>query len=290
MAYCCPKSIKACAFRLTKELPFGVSVDPLAHDSRVLSSGFVELTLTPEYLTPEQTVTRADGGQVMIVDRDFGVLVGLSVTMKVCGLPLPALEMLIDSNPLMAGGDVTGMALKDDKRFACQDPVMLEVWSKNADHACPPGGISSSGQWIHWVLPRVSNWELDGDLAFNNGALEVTLKGYATQNPFWFPSNPDPAAGLPSYVPGDGDPAGVPTGAAPTASNPGMSYDEWTSADVATIRDSGPLAWKCVAQLPSPLDACGYVAAPCVDTGYVVSMIGSGALPSPPWSIPGAFA
>jgi hypothetical protein len=78
MTYCCPSSIKACAFRLTRELPFGVPVDPLVPKSRILSSAFVELSLSPNYVDSEQVVTRAVGGQVMVVDQDFGVLLGLA--------------------------------------------------------------------------------------------------------------------------------------------------------------------------------------------------------------------
>ena len=172
--------------------------------------------------------------------------------------------------------------MKDDKRFACREPLMLEVWSKNvANRTLNANGICDN--WIHWLVPLTNWWSLDSDLTFNNGTVEVALKGFGTANPGWFPSAPDPALGFASYV------AGWPTGPAPVVANRAVTPDAWTTFDLADIRDGGPLAWKCVPDLPFPLDDCGYTPVECVSE-YVYSMIGDSPVDSPPWSIPPIFA
>jgi hypothetical protein len=287
MAYCCPKSIRACAIRVTRLNASGVPLDPAAAESRILTSGFVELNLSPDYLSGDTTVTRDQCGNVALVDREFDVLMGFNLRLKLCGVPLPLLEMMIESEGLLDGLDTAGEVLKDSKRFACQDPLMVEVWSKNASGECLPGGLPGSGLWVHWVLPRTSGWELSSDFSFASGALEVELSGYGSQNPGWFPSNPDPARGaFPSYV------AGWPTGPAPVVPNGAMSLDPWTVLDTDQIRDGGPLAWKCVDALPFPLDECGFVPAPeppCdeLTPTFTQNFVSGtpGPVPSPPWTI-----
>ena len=290
MAYCCPKSVRACAIRITRLNTSGVPLDPLGAETRLLTSGFMELSLSPDYLNGESLVTRSMGGEVVIVDNDFDVLLGFNLRLKMCGVPEAALAMLIGAESL----PISGMALPDLKRFACRDPLMIEMWSKNvAADACLPGGLPGTGTWVHWLLPRTTLWKLDSDLAYTSGALEFSLSGYGTQNPGWFPSNPDPALGaFPSYVPGDGDLAGWPTGPAPVVPNSFMSLDAWTPGDVDAIRDSGPLVWKCVDALPFPLDDCGYVPTECVEPnpGYELSFVAeSGEPSSPPWRIPDPY-
>lgn len=290
MAYCCPKSVRACAIRITRLNTSGVPLDPLGAETRLLTSGFMELSLSPDYLNGESLVTRSMGGEVVIVDNDFDVLLGFNLRLKMCGVPEAALAMLIGAESL----PISGMALPDLKRFACRDPLMIEMWSKNvAADACLPGGLPGTGTWVHWLLPRTTLWKLDSDLAYTSGALEFSLSGYGTQNPGWFPSNPDPALGaFPSYVPGGGDLAGWPTGPAPVAPNPLMSLDAWTLGDVDAIRDSGPLVWKCVDALPFPLDDCGYVPGGCDEPveRIIQSFVGPvGDPPVPPWGEMGYF-
>jgi hypothetical protein len=247
MAYCCPASVQAYAIRVTRLNNSGVPVDPVEPEARIQSSAFVELSLTPLYESPNRVVTRDQCGNVMLIDNDFDVLVGFDLSLRLCGVPAPLLEMMVQAT---ISTDAT-VALKDSRRDACQSPLMVELWSKNASYACPPGGVPSEGPWIHWVLPRTTRWEIDGSLAFANSALEVSLRGHAVANPGWFPSLPGPD--FASYV--DGWPVGEPPCVLPAGADP----DPWTLTDLATIRDAGPLAWKCVGSLPAPLDECGYV-------------------------------
>lgn len=124
MAFCCPKSIRACALRLTRLNASGVPLNPLTPQSRIQTSGFVELNLTPRYESGGTEIVRDPGGDVRIVDTDFDVLLGMEVRLRLCAVNPVVLEMLTGLDLLSESASV----LNDSRRFACQDPVMVEVW------------------------------------------------------------------------------------------------------------------------------------------------------------------
>lgn len=257
MSICCPKSIKACALRITRQNECDVALDPLTPNSRIITSGFMELNLSPDVENGEDITTKNACGDICIRDKDCDRLKGFDVELKLCGVPLPVLEMLTGLTLLSDGaGGFNGGVMRESKAAACETSKALEVWSRNADKTCNADGTISN-LYIQWVLPRTDNWEISGGLNFTNGSLEVVVKGYAENNPMWFPSYP--GSTFPSYVPGDGDPTGWPTGAAPAVLPPGVTADEWTLTDQAAIQSGGPMAWRCVSDLPAPISDCGYV-------------------------------
>lgn len=255
---CCPKAVKACAMRITRQNECDVALDPLTPNSRILSSGFMEINLSPDVENGEDITTKNACGQICIRDKDCDRLKGFDVEIKLCGVPLPTLEMLTGATLLSDGaGGFNGMSMRESKGAACEDSKMLEFWAKNADKGqCSVDGTTEN-LFVHFVLTRTINWEISGGLNFTNGALEMTVKGYAENNPLWFPSYPDTT--FPSWTPGDGDPTGVPTGTPPPVLPPGVDADPWSLSDQATIQQGGPLHWKCVPALPTPIDDCNYV-------------------------------
>jgi hypothetical protein len=253
--YCCPKSVKACALRVTRLRNEGLPEDPLEISRTVQGSGFAELTLNPDYETGEQVQVRSPGGDLAVLHRDFDSLLGFEVTLRVCGIPLmlPLLLGMGVENIMWDtefGGDVAGFALPDTIADACPPyPVMVEVWSKNV---AATGALDDCSRWIHWVLPYTDHWTLSSNLSFSSGALEWEVSGYARRNEWWWPAFPGPT--FPGYI------GGVPLGAPPTVLPPEVTVpDPWTEFDVETIRASGPLAWKCVDALPEPLDDCAVI-------------------------------
>jgi len=258
MSICCPKSIKACAMRITRNNECDVALDPLVPNSRIQSSGFMEINLSPDVESGEDITTKNACGDICIRDKDCDRLKGFEVELKLCGVELPVIEMLTGATLLSDGnGGFAGAVMRESKSAACENSKSLEFWSKNADKGtCTVDGVVQN-QYIHWVLPRSINWEISGGLNFTTAALEITLSGYAENNPLWFPSYA--GSTFPSYVPGGGDPDGVPTGTPGPVLPPGVTADGWTLADQSAIQAGGPLAWKCVNDLPAPLSSCAYV-------------------------------
>ena len=258
MTICCPSSIKACAIRLTRQNECDVALDPLTPNSRIISSGFMELNLSPDIESGNDITTKNACGDICIRDKDCSRLKGFDVELKLCGIPLPLIEMLTGATLLSDGaGGFNGAVMRESKAAACENSKMLEVWSKNAAKGTCDIDGTPSNLYIHWVLPRTIDWEISGGFNFTMNALEVVVKGYAENNPLWFPSYP--STDFPSWYPGDGDPTGVPTGAPPPVLPPGVVADSWTLADQAAIQAGGPLAWRCVGALPTPIANCEYV-------------------------------
>lgn len=252
---CCPQSIKGVALRLTRQDECDRAIDPLATNSRLLTAGFMELNLSPDMEGGEDITTKNANGDICIRDKDCDRLKGFEVELKLCGVPLAALEMLIDARILLdEDGNGKGAVLRESKGAECSPTKMLELWSRNAAAGCSAAG---NNLFIQWALTKTRNWELSGALNFTSGPLEVTVTGYAENNPNWFPSLP--GADFPSYVPGGGDPTSVPTGPAGPVLPAGLVADTWTLEDQEAIQAGGPLAWQCVGSLPGPISDCGYL-------------------------------
>jgi len=257
MTICCPKSIKACAIRVTRQDANDVVLDPLTPNSRVLSSGFMELNMSPDVESGEDITTKNGNGEICIRNKDCDRLKGFTVELKLCGIPLPLVEMLINATLLEDGeGNFLGAAMRNSLDDPCTASKQLELWSVNAGPNCSIDGTNSS-QYIQWIFPLTKNWELSGGLNFTVGALELTLSGYAQNNPCFVPSMPNDT--FPSWVPGSGDPAGHPTGPPPAVLPYGVSADAWSLTDQAAIQAGGPVAWRCVDSLPTPVDDCAYM-------------------------------
>lgn len=260
MALFCPKSIKACALRITRQNGCGVALDPLTPNSRIQTAAFAELSLSPDVEGGNDITMVNACGDICIRDKDCDRLKGFDATLKLCGVPLAVMEMLLDTTLLPdpdSPGDFKGAVLREAKAASCADPKQIELWSKNSNRAeCGVGGTSAK-LWVQWLLPFTRNWEISGDIVFNNDALELELTGYAENNPNWFPSWPGTT--FPAYDPGGGDPDGVPTDPAPTVLPDDITADTWTLSDQTAIQAGGPLAWQSVAALPTPIEDCDYV-------------------------------
>ncbi len=260
MAYSCPQSIRGCAVRITRLNECGVPLDPLVPNSRIQFAAFTEVTLSPDTEDGANIVQKNACGQIVIRDKDIPRLLGFDVKLVMSGVPLPALEMLLDATLLHGDtpGDFKGAVLRESKGAAAPNPKMLEVFSKNANRAqCGVGGLGAA-VYVQWLLAHTKNWEIDDDLSFSyEDPLTFGLSGYVENNPNWFPSWP--AAEFPSYVPGGGDPDGTPTGVAGPVLPNDITADTWTLSDQAAIQAGGPVAWQTVAALPSPLEDCAYV-------------------------------
>lgn len=259
MAICCPKSIKACAMRITRQTECDIVLDPLVPNSRIETSGFMEINLSPDVESGNDITTVNACGDICIRDKDCDRLKGFDVEMMLCGVPLPIIEMLVGATLLDDGaGGFKGAVMRESKTLtACENSKQLQFWSKNADKGvCSVDGVMQD-LYIEWVLPRTINWEISGGLNFTNGPLEITLSGYAENNPLWFPSFPDATfpAWDPAYPVQPNYPVGLPGPILPA----GVTADSWTLADQVAIQAGGPMAWQCVPALPTNVDDCNYM-------------------------------
>jgi len=257
-SYFCPKSIKACTARVCRQNGCQVALDPLVPNSRLQFDGFMEISLKPDIEKGVDVTQKNANDAVCVRYRGQDRLKGFNVSMKLCGVPMPALEMLLNATLLTTGAanNFTGLVLRNSLTADEPNGVQLDFWSYNSNRAqCLVNGVP--GQvYVQWALLYTHSWELASDLKFDNNQITVELGGYAEYNPNWVPSWPGPT--FPSYYPGGGDPNGNPTYPAPCVLPPGQAADPWSLANQTAIRAGGPLAFIGVSTLPAGTNNCAY--------------------------------
>lgn len=256
--FTCPKVRKAFATRVTRENPCGVPLDPMLPNSRVIFGALTKITLSPDIEEGAKIRVKTASGEYCINDRDRDRLLGLDATIDFCGIPIPAVEMLIDAilvpDPANNGSYI-GWGLEESKTAPEADPKMVELWSKNMNSAQCTG--AGGGAYVYSLLPKSNYWNLSGDLTFEtDNALTLSVKGYVENNPQWYPSAP--SDDFPAYVPG-GTALSVPTGSPGAVLPPTLDADPWVVSHQALIQGGGPFWQISVASYPAVND-CDYLA------------------------------
>lgn len=229
MTISCPKSVNGIALRITQTDACGKPVDvESVENSQVVTSGFVSLGIAPNIEAgSEITVKKADG-TLCIARKQGDQLKWLDLTLELCGIPFPALSLLLGAVALTdESANIVGGALpsRDAQSGDGISPVQLEIWSINADSTACSG--DSGEAYIQWVVPLARNFQLNGDITFSEDAANLTLVGLG-----------EAAGGFESAV-----------------------SNAWTQAQEESIAASGPLAWKTTDTIPDNIDDCAFVGA-----------------------------
>lgn len=222
---CCPKSIHAFVVRLTRTDDCGVAVDASVANSRIQFDAFVSFDATPNLEAGTEITVKKANGQLCVTNKLPDQLKWLDATFMLCGAPYPALEMLLGVAPLVDGSDIVGGVLPSQTNTGLQT-VQVELWSLNKDaEACASGsGAGDAKPYVHWMFPLTRNWVISDAISFANDATNFKVKGLMEETMGFYPSDDT----------------------------------EWTPAQITAIQDGGPMAWKCVADLPAVVD-CDYM-------------------------------
>ena len=222
MTICCPKSIKGLAIRVTRTDICGVPESIFTPQTRLTTKGFVSLGLTPNIEAGEEITVKNADGSLCVTDKDPDQLKWFDLEMLLCGIPLPLLEMLLGVTLLLDGLNSVGGVLPSRASQIDQLPRQVEIWSRNKDAAaCAPG--ATPVPYVHFGLPLTRNWQVGGNKTFSITQLEFTLTGQGEETAGFLPSH----------------------------------STEWSAGQVAAIQAGGPLAWKCVSELPTTSE-CAY--------------------------------
>jgi len=261
--YFCPKSVKAVAVTICRQNVCGVALDPLTPNSRLTFDAFMEFDLKPDIEKGMDITQKNAADEISVRYRGQDRLKGFNITAQLCGVPMPAMEMLLGAT-LLSGtpsNNYNGLVLPNDLTKPEANGVQIDLWSFNANrNQCLVDGQPGLS-YLQWAFPYTHSWEISGDLKFTNDAITVEVTGYLEYNPNWIPTWPGPT--FPSYYPGGGNPSGNPTYPGPTVLPPGQVADPWTLADQAAIQAGGPVAFIGTASLPTISD-CAYAG---VDSG-----------------------
>lgn len=223
MAICCPKSINAFAMRLTRTDVCGVVESEITPLARILTDGFISVELAPQVDSGTETTVKKANGQLCVTNKLPDQLKWFDVKIMLCGIEYPVIEMLLGASPLLDGADIVGGVLPNRSSGGLAN-VQMELWTLNkADDACVAGATFLP--YIHWMFPLTHNWQISGGLSFADKETSIELSGLAEQTSGFIPS----------------------------------IAAEWDAAQILAIQNGGPVAWKCVDALPSPIDDCAYL-------------------------------
>jgi hypothetical protein len=223
MAICCPKSVNALAIRVTRTDACGIPVAENVANGRILTAGFITLTLAPNIEAGNEITVKKANGEICVTDKQPDQLKWLDATIELCGVPFPLIEMMLGASALMDGPDIVGGVLPSRTAQTTNLPVQIELWSRNKEaESCAGGG---AGAYVQWVMPLGKNWQVSGDIAFGADATSLSIVGQIESTAGYQPS----------------------------------VAAEFDAAQITAIQGGGPLAWKCVNALPSPIDDCDYL-------------------------------
>lgn len=189
MAYFCPKPVRACAMRATLLDECGAPVDTTTvFNSQVVTKQFISLSFSPDIEEGETFRIKNACGDICINDNsDCDRLIGFDVTLQLCGLEAPLMELVLGMSSFVNGaGDTLGGVLPplnldaSESALGCNNNVMLEVWSRNSDRdACAAG---NDLPYVRWFLPLVRGFQLSSDTAFANDVLSIEMTAFAEES------------------------------------------------------------------------------------------------------------
>lgn len=137
----CPKPIKGVALRLTRNDVCDVPLAANVANSRIQTSGFVRLAMTPDYDEGDEITLRNANGDLCLHESPDPVLRGMTLELQLCGVPYPVLEMLAGYDALVnANADIIGLAAPIALRNTNRNSATLEVWQRNAGSICTTPG------------------------------------------------------------------------------------------------------------------------------------------------------
>lgn len=174
----CFPLIRGRAMRVTKLDGCGATV--LGPTSKVVSKGFITVTLTPNNDEGTTVAVTNANGDLCINDVPTPKFLNYSVDIEFCGVN-PDLYNLTANTPIVYDSQATpqGVGFRVNSLVdTTASGFALEVWSATPSSVCTPGTPTSYG---YFLLPFMKGGTL-GDVTIGNDAVNFTLTGAVTKD------------------------------------------------------------------------------------------------------------
>lgn len=194
MASRCVSPIKARVMRIVKLDSCGNPVTGAG--SVVVSSGFVQIEVEPEYEEGTEYIVRNANDELCVNEKSPNTLKRVNLTMDFCQIDPDAVVIMTGERLLQATGGPpvtgTGVAFGEGQlttRFS------LEVWQPVAGTGGCTGGVE---QFVYWAFPNVGNPQI-GSFTLENAALTFSVEADTKAASSSWGDGPGSGA---SYIPG----------------------------------------------------------------------------------------
>lgn len=172
-----PKSVNGLGIRIASTDACGV---PLGTSNTVAAfSGFISMKLSPQLETGQEIIVKKADGTICVAYKQGDQVKWLNATLELCGVPYPALSLLLGLGSLMVSTNIVGGVLPSRDAGATIAPTQIDIFSLNVSGDACVGGTNP---YIQWTLPLTKNWQISGDLSFGAEALNFTVAGQAYEN------------------------------------------------------------------------------------------------------------
>lgn len=180
MATICGSMSRLAVIRLTRLDACGAP-DP-GPTGTLVSSGFVNVDASPQYLDPEEITQRNGNGELCIDDAGNPNFRWNNLTMVMCRIDPDAMN-ITTGNPLVVDEAVTPNTVgwRQDASLTGTVNFALEVWMRVPGQACDAEGNPLFG---YWLFPFVTQTRL-GDWSMANAALNMTLTARTSAGSQW---------------------------------------------------------------------------------------------------------
>lgn len=180
MATICGSMSRMAVIRLTRLDACGAP-DP-GPTGTLVSSGFVNVDASPQYLDPEEITQRNGNGELCIDDAGNPNFRWNNLTMVMCRIDPDAMN-ITTGNPLVVDEAVTPNTVgwRQDASLTGTVNFALEVWMRVPGQACDAEGNPLFG---YWLFPFVTQTRL-GDWSMANAALNMTLTARTSAGSQW---------------------------------------------------------------------------------------------------------
>lgn len=153
---------------------------PVVGGLYVVSSGFVQVSLSAEVETGTEYLQKNANGDLCVNERAPDSLKRLNTTVDWCQID-PDIISLITGWPTLedAEGNVLGFDIVEganDKTFA------VELWSRVSGNKCSEDGFPA---YHYTLLPFVTGASLGGDLTFADATTTLQTTGYTQAGSQW---------------------------------------------------------------------------------------------------------
>jgi hypothetical protein len=171
------RRFKGKAMRLTLEDVCGAVVHGPA--STVVSSGFIKVTLHPNYENNTSYLIRNANDELEINEEGLPLLRWWDATLEFVRVD-PALVNLITGAPLVLDDAATPNVIGWRSREGVTNQFGLEGWTDLAGAAC----VAGTKSYGYWLLPFMINGQL-GDVVVENAAATFTVTAHTHNSSPW---------------------------------------------------------------------------------------------------------
>jgi hypothetical protein len=192
--YQCPNPVRGVATRWTRADLCGTPVSDAVENSRLTTRAFISATFKAELENGAEIVQKRADGSICVTDKAPDALKRLTAEVKMCGYPVPMMQLALSMNAFVDPDDPTkiigaALASRDQQaQVEATETLQVEAWQINKDAASCSGG--GGKPYVRNIFPLCRNRQISGTIDVEQGkASELAVGMIVEEAPGYRPSD-----------------------------------------------------------------------------------------------------